>query len=141
MLDLSVSDYIQTGTLALGLVVLGAGALNRWAVANHRDRLAMFTSAAANAGGRIREQLQALPPGSDRTAIKNILVSAAAKEMMSEFSGTAVKIEATHDKTAALINGQMGQTPAAMPSVSVEPNVVPGEVTAPAVLVTAVPVV
>ena len=119
---MTTSDYIQAGELALAIIIFGAGALNRWAVANHRDRLAAITSAAGNAGGRIKDQLAGLPVGTDVGAIKAILVQNAAAAVMGEFGPMAAKVSATPDKIAGMITGQMGQatvTPASSPVVAV----------------------
>ena len=108
---MTIADYIQLGTLALAAVTVGAGALNRWAVANHRDRLAAYTSAAGNAAGRIRQELSELPPGADAKQVRTQLMEHAADAMLTEFDKTAPKIGATVTKTVAMIEGQLGQLP------------------------------
>lgn len=101
------NDYLQLGIEVLALVAIGAGALNRWAVQNHKDRLAMFTAGAANAAGRVRLSLSELPPGVDASVARSVLVANAAGELVREFAETGAKISATPAKAEALIEAHL----------------------------------
>jgi hypothetical protein len=109
---MTVSDYINIGMIALSAVVLGAGIINRQAVANHNDRLARLTSAAGNVAGVIREQLNALPAGADVATVRNALIASAVPALTTEFATTLAKIDGTPEKVAGIVAGQLGQIPA-----------------------------
>lgn len=105
---MGTTDWLQLVIEILALAGFGLGAANRWAVANHRDRLAMFTSAAANAAGRINLALAGLPPDADRDATRMALTRAAAAELLREFDATGPKIAATAAKAEAMIEARIG---------------------------------
>lgn len=81
-------------------------------VANHRDRLAVFTSGAGNAAGRINQVLANLPADADTEAEKAALIRAAATALVQKFNDTAQKLGAIPDKAAGIISGQLGQNAA-----------------------------
>ena len=97
---MNTMDYVQLAMLLLALLVALCGALNRWAVANHRDRLASLTSAAGNAAGRIREALSGLPANADAQQIKRELVERAAPHAARPWACTSARSALIADTTA-----------------------------------------
>ncbi len=129
MTALSLTDWITLAMLAAAAGTVALRAVNRWAVANHRDRLAMITSACANKAGQIQEALRALPPGLDAQAVKAAMVAQASKAILQEFDSTGPQVGATVEKVAGIVLGQLG----ALPPVPVA-DVVPGAAAVPAVV-------
>ena len=115
--SMNFNDWLQLALEACALLGFGLGAANRWATANHADRLAMFTGAAANAAGRIRLALSELPPGADPKATRDQLLSEAADQLMREFAKSAARIGATPAKAENIILGQLA-APALVASVA-----------------------
>lgn len=122
--SITPGEYIQILVAFLGFLGILFAAVNRWAVANQRDRLAMFTSAAGNAAGRIRETLNGLPPSADASLVKRQLLQGATAALLLEFKETAAKLGATPDKTTGIIEGQLADKPIApgAPVPSVKPD-------------------
>lgn len=106
---MSILDWLQLILVGLALAGWLLARVNRWAVETHRDRLAIVTSAAGNAAGRIRESLNGLPPSTDAAAVKRALIALAAKEVLEEFDKTAPAVGATRRKIEAMIEGQLGK--------------------------------
>lgn len=117
---MNILDLLQLILVGLALAGLVLGFANRWAVANHYDRLAGITSAGGNAAGRIREALNGLPPSTDAAAVKSALLAAAAKELFAEFDKSGPAIGATLAKIQDIIEGQLGQIPARPGAVIVQ---------------------
>lgn len=105
---MSIFDVIQLALLCLGLGIFLIGQLQRWAVANHHDRLAMVTSAAGNAASRISMALSELPPGVDLVKTRSTLIHVAAATLLKEFDTTAPAISATKEKVERLISDKLG---------------------------------
>jgi hypothetical protein len=93
----------------LALVSAAVGALNRWAVANKRDRLAQFTSAMSRVAGRINLAMQNVPVGTTAEQFRDQLIRTEAVAQMTEWATTASKIGASTDKTIGIIEGELGK--------------------------------
>ena len=108
---MNILDYVQTGVVCLTAVSALAGALNRWAVANRRDRLASLTSAAGNAAGRLREAGMSVVASGANPLDQQRAILAEAEKLFIEFDTTGPKVGATPEKLAKMIAGQLGQIP------------------------------
>ena len=110
MKDISIADWIQIAILASGIITAVLSMVNRNAVANKRDKLASYTSAAANLASRINQIVSALPPGATAAAVKSDLIKQGADALIAEF-GKQAPASATALKTEGIILGQYGQLP------------------------------
>lgn len=91
------------------LIMAAVGAINRWAIANKRDRLANFTAALGRAAGRVNLALQSVPANTTVDDFRSQLIRQEAMAQMAEWATTARKVGATVDKTASIIEGELGK--------------------------------
>lgn len=91
------------------LIMAAVGAVNRWAIANKRDRLASFTAALGRAAGRVNLALQEVPANMTVEQFRSQLIRQEAMAQMAEWATTARKVGATVDKTAGIIEGELGK--------------------------------
>lgn len=107
----SFSDYLTAAEIALAAIGFGAMMLNRYAVANHNDKLARITAGAATYAGDIRDELNRLPPNADYATVKARLVADATPLLEKEFADSVKAVGGTQAKLAGIISGQVGQIP------------------------------
>lgn len=105
------SDWLAIGSVAAPLIVVAAAAVQRWAVANHNDRLARLAGAAGRAAGRVRDELNSLPSGADAAAAKARLIADATATMEAQFAASLAKLAAPGGLVEQMIQGEFGKLP------------------------------